>query len=749
MQLPVQEAQTVFSDVRMPVQQIQDKVGPALGNVGAGLNSAAQSMQQMQQLQNETDAGNAYANDFSPKVRALVQQYRTLQGKDAVDQLPAFQDQIAKIRQDTSSGLSNKLTQLNFDQISRQRTERELGGMNDYASGQQKVYQAQTSDAMMNDFAQDGATNYQDPKRLSSNLASIVTEAQQFGQQAGQNPAVIEQRTQQTFDKLFATSVQSAISQGDIQGAKALLDQASTSGIPVPGGGTAKITPDVAFKLRDTLKPHVVAQTANAIADNAIQSPGATATPSPTLITAITNQESNGQDFEKDGTPVTSSAGAKYSMQVTDATAKNPGFGIKPVSSDVLASGDPKAIASEYNRVGQEYISALLKKYDGNATLALAAYNAGPGQVDKWTQTIGDPRTSAISAQDFAQQIPFQETRNYVHSILKKSPQEQAVTSVVATPDQIKSNMPNMLAQVQEQANIQFPGDPNAQKLAVETFQQKTGSILKADEDQLSAQHSTLMSAIAGANTQKAPATMQELLQDPNASLAYANLVKRGAVLPSTVNAMLQKNATGTNDPDPSLQNQTTFYTALGEAKTNPAQFSQEDLSGLYGQIPFSQWQKLKELQAEPQAAQQRKGPDIVGALNVLKGTGVIPHDFANKGKDTDTLNEFSGRLADRLDQFQAQNNRPANTEDIRKIGSDLTAQVSVPGRWWGTSNYAAYQIGGKELPVPASMIPEITDSLKRRGIQPTDAAISDTYTRFLMQNSNKAKQANTGVNLE
>ena len=46
-------------------------------------------------------------------------------------------------------------------------------------------------------------------------------------------------------------------------------------------------------------------------------------------------------------------------------------------------------------------------------------------------------------------------------------------------------------------------------------------------------------------------------------------------------------------------------------------------------------------------------------------------------------------------------------------------------------------------------MIPEITDSLKRRGIQPTDAAISDTYTRFLMQNSNKAKQANTGVNLE
>ena len=111
MQLPVQEAQTVFSDVRMPVQQIQDKVGPALGNVGAGLNSAAQSMQQMQQLQNETDAGNAYANDFSPKVRALVQQYRTLQGKDAVDQNQgsAFG---AQANQDQTAGWLNSFSSL-------------------------------------------------------------------------------------------------------------------------------------------------------------------------------------------------------------------------------------------------------------------------------------------------------------------------------------------------------------------------------------------------------------------------------------------------------------------------------------------------------------------------------------------------------------------------------------------------------------------------------------------------------------
>jgi hypothetical protein len=87
-----------------------------------------------------------------------------------------------------------------------------------------------------------------------------------------------------------------------------------------------------------------------------------------------------------------SPVGAVGIAQIMPGTARDPGFGVRPISD----RNDPE----ESLRFGAEYMRALLDKY-GDYGLALAAYNAGPGAVDK---AGGIP--------------PFKETQNYVRAIL-------------------------------------------------------------------------------------------------------------------------------------------------------------------------------------------------------------------------------------------------------------------------------------------------------------------------------------------
>lgn len=67
--------------------------------------------------------------------------------------------------------------------------------------------------------------------------------------------------------------------------------------------------------------------------------------------------------------------------------------------------------------LGQAYLGHLLERYDGFVPLASAAYNAGPGNVSKWLDTMGDPRKDPYSWVDWVERIPFYETRNYVQRI--------------------------------------------------------------------------------------------------------------------------------------------------------------------------------------------------------------------------------------------------------------------------------------------------------------------------------------------
>lgn len=109
-----------------------------------------------------------------------------------------------------------------------------------------------------------------------------------------------------------------------------------------------------------------------------------------------------------------SHAGAMGLMQLMPGTAKdigkNHGFKV-----DMGLLGKDK----DYNVIfGSNYLADQFLKYNGNAMLAAAAYNAGPGNVDAWLTRFGDPRSSNVDPVDWAESIPFSETRNYVQKVI-------------------------------------------------------------------------------------------------------------------------------------------------------------------------------------------------------------------------------------------------------------------------------------------------------------------------------------------
>jgi soluble lytic murein transglycosylase len=122
----------------------------------------------------------------------------------------------------------------------------------------------------------------------------------------------------------------------------------------------------------------------------------------PALIAAVIYEESRFRDQ-------TSHAGARGLMQITpetaDAIAKHSG-GTRFKQSD-LAS--PQINIS----YGAYYLRLLIDHYGGNETLAIAAYNAGIGNVDRWVSDAG-----GADEFDQAADIPFPETRAYVENVM-------------------------------------------------------------------------------------------------------------------------------------------------------------------------------------------------------------------------------------------------------------------------------------------------------------------------------------------
>lgn len=123
----------------------------------------------------------------------------------------------------------------------------------------------------------------------------------------------------------------------------------------------------------------------------------------PFLVAAVMREESG---YNPD---VVSWAGALGLMQIMPETGEKVanGLGMKPPNRDGLF--DPETNI----KIGARYLGSLLKRFNGDIVLAVAAYNAGPQAASRWAKNIGG------ETDEFIESIPYNETRYYVKKVLK------------------------------------------------------------------------------------------------------------------------------------------------------------------------------------------------------------------------------------------------------------------------------------------------------------------------------------------
>ncbi|MBD59138.1 MAG: lytic transglycosylase [Citromicrobium sp.] len=148
-----------------------------------------------------------------------------------------------------------------------------------------------------------------------------------------------------------------------------------------------------------------------------------------TMVHAISRQESQ---FAANAI---SHAGARGLMQLMPATAREQAgkLGLGYSRDNLIAS-------PSYNmQLGNAYFARMMDYYGGSYPLAIAAYNAGPGNVNRWLRDNGDPRNGGIDFVTWIERIPIYETKNYVQRVI-----ENAAVYEQLHPDRAAYGRPRM-----------------------------------------------------------------------------------------------------------------------------------------------------------------------------------------------------------------------------------------------------------------------------------------------------------------
>ncbi|CAB3624714.1 transglycosylase SLT domain-containing protein [Achromobacter pestifer] len=352
---------------------------------GTATNIAIDMQQQANQLRVD-DAVNQ-AKEASLKLTFDPQTgYTNIKGIQALQRdsgqplATEYGDLLNQQMQTIAEGLGNDAQRLAFRRASQAIGMQFQTQATQYEGEQFRTYAASVREGTIANSTNEIALYYNDPQKIDQNILSIQAAVADLGRMKGLSATMIEAQTRKVTSNAHLTALSSALQKNDVAYADAYMrkyapqmdadDMLRVNGLITKQMdarlGAAAAT-SVVNKAMPRLMPTPGDRLVNLVTGSGTQLP-------PDLVTTVATAESDNRDLNPDGSVVTSPKGAKGRMQVMDTTNTDPGFGVQPAQDDSL---------EERARVGRDYLQAMLQNYGGNLTQALAAYNAGPGNVDK------------------------------------------------------------------------------------------------------------------------------------------------------------------------------------------------------------------------------------------------------------------------------------------------------------------------------------------------------------------------------
>lgn len=347
---------------------------------------------------------------------------------------------------------------------------------------------------------------------------------------------------------------------------------------------------------------------------------------------------------ESGGNPAAvSPKGALGLMQLMPETAKETAreLGI-PYDEQRLLS-DP-----QYNTaLGTAYLNKMLGKYDGNQALAVAAYNAGPGSVDKWVKEYGDPRKGEISVAEFVTKIPFKETREYTAKIMDKAlPQGLPASQRYADGLRVANGI----------------ADPQLKKLVLDNLDDRR----KAADAQVNADFEQAAEAVQAGGYASVPTELlTRLPPDEVIKLQRMDDYRRKGMEPQTDYGKLEEFLS--MPPDQLAQ--------LGLAKDIQPYLSKSDFN-----VVRSAWTAASQGDATPQKVAKGKEDAINNAM-AMAGILTGKSKDAMAPKNLAMQQQFRAALDSRKDSFMLANNgREPSLAETEEMAQQLLLQVKLTG---------------------------------------------------------------------